>query len=140
MAAAAIPAAVIPVAVPGAPEVAEDPAAALNAALDGIGAVVVSDYGKGALRDVTDLIDGGRRGGIPVLVDPKRKDLGAYGGATVLTPNLRELEAARGVADAAHVLSAGQRRGSPSPRFRRSGAPRCESPPPPREPAGSRSA
>jgi D-beta-D-heptose 7-phosphate kinase/D-beta-D-heptose 1-phosphate adenosyltransferase len=62
-------------------------------------AVVLSDYAKGFLTDdaIRKLIDAARDSGVPVLVDPKRKDLGAYGGATVLTPNLRELEAARGV-------------------------------------------
>lgn len=59
-------------------------------------AVVLSDYGKGALRQVGDLIDAARAAGKPVFVDPKRADLGAYRGATVVTPNRGEFERAVG--------------------------------------------
>ena len=57
------------------------------------GALVLSDYGKGVLRPdiVARLIgDAGRRG-IPVIVDPKGDDFSRYRGATVITPNRKEL-------------------------------------------------
>ena len=62
-------------------------------------AIVISDYAKGFLTDDTlrGLIDLGRGLGVPVLVDPKRADLMAYRGATVITPNQRELEAIVGL-------------------------------------------
>jgi D-beta-D-heptose 7-phosphate kinase/D-beta-D-heptose 1-phosphate adenosyltransferase len=61
-------------------------------------AVVLSDYAKGVLRSdvVAELITRSRREGKTVLVDPKAKDLARYRGATILTPNRLELEAASG--------------------------------------------
>jgi len=61
--------------------------------------VVLSDYAKGLLtgETIAALIEAAARHGAPVLVDPKRRDLGAYSGATVITPNLRELEHATGL-------------------------------------------
>ena len=41
----------------------------LKGALDGAGAVVLSDYGKGALADVAGMIAACRDAGVPVLVD-----------------------------------------------------------------------
>ena len=60
--------------------------------------LILSDYAKGFLTDHSTalLISAARRVGVPVLVDPKRPDLEAYGAATVVTPNLRELELATG--------------------------------------------
>lgn len=56
-------------------------------------ALLISDYGKGVvteglLRGLTPLA---RKMGVPVLVDPKGKDFGKYRGATLLTPNRREI-------------------------------------------------
>jgi D-beta-D-heptose 7-phosphate kinase/D-beta-D-heptose 1-phosphate adenosyltransferase len=59
-------------------------------------AIVLSDYGKGLLGDAALRTLLARVGELPVLVDPKRRDFAAYRGATVLTPNRRELEAAVG--------------------------------------------
>jgi D-beta-D-heptose 7-phosphate kinase/D-beta-D-heptose 1-phosphate adenosyltransferase len=61
--------------------------------------VVLSDYAKGFLTDeiVSAFIAEAAKYSVPVLVDPKRRDLGAYRGATVITPNLRELEHATGL-------------------------------------------
>jgi D-beta-D-heptose 7-phosphate kinase/D-beta-D-heptose 1-phosphate adenosyltransferase len=42
------------------------------------------------------LIEAARTRGCPVLVDPKRRDLSAYRGASLLTPNLGELALAAG--------------------------------------------
>ena len=63
---------------------------------DGVQVVVLSDYGKGALRDVAALIRAAVRARKPVFVDPKRADLEAYRGATLLTPNRAEFEQAVG--------------------------------------------
>ncbi len=60
--------------------------------LSGINAVILSDYGKGALRESALLIELARKAGIPVLVDPKSKDFAAYRGASVITPNMAEFE------------------------------------------------
>jgi D-beta-D-heptose 7-phosphate kinase/D-beta-D-heptose 1-phosphate adenosyltransferase len=61
-------------------------------------AIILSDYGKGVLTDVLirELVRFGSQHGCPVLVDPKRRDLVAYRGASLLTPNLGELAAAAG--------------------------------------------
>lgn len=71
--------------------------------------LLLSDYAKGALRDVQPLIAAARDLGIPVLVDPKGPDFEAYRGATLLTPNLRELEAVVGpCADEAQLQRQGE--------------------------------
>ncbi|HWQ94547.1 MAG TPA: bifunctional D-glycero-beta-D-manno-heptose-7-phosphate kinase/D-glycero-beta-D-manno-heptose 1-phosphate adenylyltransferase HldE [Gammaproteobacteria bacterium] len=54
--------------------------------------VVLSDYGKGALRAVGELIELARQAGKRVLVDPKGADFDIYRGATLITPNLAEFE------------------------------------------------
>jgi D-beta-D-heptose 7-phosphate kinase/D-beta-D-heptose 1-phosphate adenosyltransferase len=59
---------------------------------DGAQVVVLSDYGKGALRDVAALIRAAAQARKPVFVDPKRADWEAYRGATLLTPNRAEFE------------------------------------------------
>jgi D-beta-D-heptose 7-phosphate kinase/D-beta-D-heptose 1-phosphate adenosyltransferase len=81
-------------------------ASAVDAALDGSGMVILSDYGKGALNDVAELIGRCRRAGKPVLVDPKGTDFGRYRGATGLTPNLGEFEAVVGHCAADETLVA----------------------------------
>jgi D-beta-D-heptose 7-phosphate kinase/D-beta-D-heptose 1-phosphate adenosyltransferase len=60
--------------------------------------VILSDYAKGVLTDesIAALTAAARELGCPVLVDPKRRDLVAYRGATLLTPNLGELSVAAG--------------------------------------------
>jgi len=70
--------------------------ARVAAALPRCQALVISDYAKGLLLAdvVAHAIGEARRLGLPVLVDPKRDDLAHYRGATLLTPNLRELRAA----------------------------------------------
>src|SRR5262245_9793206 len=63
------------------------------AALPRVGSIVLSDYAKGVLtpRILRALIDGARRLGKPVIVDPKGRDFSIYRGATVITPNRHEL-------------------------------------------------
>jgi D-beta-D-heptose 7-phosphate kinase/D-beta-D-heptose 1-phosphate adenosyltransferase len=62
-------------------------------------AVILSDYGKGLLtRELCRaIIDAARAKNVPVFVDPKQRDVSVYAGATVLSPNLRELALAVGV-------------------------------------------
>jgi D-beta-D-heptose 7-phosphate kinase/D-beta-D-heptose 1-phosphate adenosyltransferase len=59
-------------------------------------AIVVSDYLKGCVtRRVMDAaIETARQKGIPLLVDPKIPHIDYYAGATVITPNHHEAEAA----------------------------------------------
>jgi D-beta-D-heptose 7-phosphate kinase/D-beta-D-heptose 1-phosphate adenosyltransferase len=64
--------------------------------LNGAGAVILSDYGKGALADVARMIARCREADIPVLVDPKGTDFSKYRGASLLTPNQSEFEAVAG--------------------------------------------
>jgi rfaE bifunctional protein kinase chain/domain len=59
-------------------------------------AVVVSDYGKGGLADITRMIEQARGRGTPVLVDPKGEDYLRYRGATLLTPNRAEFREVAG--------------------------------------------
>lgn len=63
------------------------------AAIDAADIVVLSDYGKGVCSDaiVRAVIDHATATGKKVLVDPKRTDFSAYRGATLLTPNRKEL-------------------------------------------------
>jgi D-beta-D-heptose 7-phosphate kinase/D-beta-D-heptose 1-phosphate adenosyltransferase len=58
--------------------------------------VILSDYGKGTLCDVAELIAAARAQNKPVLIDPKGSDYRAYRGATLLTPNMGEFEAVVG--------------------------------------------
>ncbi|MDQ8039990.1 MAG: PfkB family carbohydrate kinase, partial [Rickettsiella sp.] len=58
--------------------------------------VILSDYAKGCLINVQDLIQCVRQAGKPVFVDPKCNNFNCYRGATVLTPNRREFEAVVG--------------------------------------------
>jgi D-beta-D-heptose 7-phosphate kinase / D-beta-D-heptose 1-phosphate adenosyltransferase len=64
--------------------------------LGNVGALILSDYAKGALQNSQALIASARQAGVPVLVDPKGSDFDAYRGATLLTPNLSEFEAVVG--------------------------------------------
>ena len=53
--------------------------------------IVLSDYAKGSLVNVADMIAAGRRLGKCILVDPKGDDFGRYKGASILTPNKSEM-------------------------------------------------
>ncbi len=64
--------------------------------LPGVDAVVLSDYGKGTLADPRPFVRLARAEGKPVIIDPKARDFSLYHGATVITPNVVELEAAAG--------------------------------------------
>jgi rfaE bifunctional protein kinase chain/domain len=84
-----------------------------RASVAGAGAIVVSDYLKGTITRglVAALVAEARVGGVPVLVDPKIPHLDYYTGATLVTPNHHEAEAAghmrsRNDADAARAARA----------------------------------
>ncbi len=64
-----------------------------STALDNADACVVSDYAKGVFSDefCRWLISEALRRGLPIVVDPKNKDFSRYAGATVVTPNLKEV-------------------------------------------------
>ena len=66
--------------------------------------VIFSDYAKGSLELVQPLLAHCRELGKPTLVDPKGLDFERYRGATVLTPNLAELEAIVGRCDSEAIL------------------------------------
>lgn len=61
--------------------------------------LVLSDYAKGLLTDdvIRPCMVVARRCGIPVVVDPKSVDLSRYAGATVMTPNSKEVMDATGI-------------------------------------------
>ncbi|MDB4962312.1 MAG: bifunctional heptose 7-phosphate kinase/heptose 1-phosphate adenyltransferase [Myxococcales bacterium] len=64
--------------------------------LPDVHAVVLSDYAKGVVTpEIAQFaIAAARKANLPVIVDPKQRDFAVYRGATVLTPNLHELEVA----------------------------------------------
>jgi D-beta-D-heptose 7-phosphate kinase/D-beta-D-heptose 1-phosphate adenosyltransferase len=59
-------------------------------------AVVLSDYAKGVITPeiARHAVEEAKKAGLPIIVDPKQRDFAIYRGATVITPNLHELEAA----------------------------------------------
>lgn len=65
-------------------------------AIGGHDIVVLSDYAKGCLARVAELIAACRAAGVPVLVDPKGHDYDRYRGATIITPNRLEMSQAVG--------------------------------------------
>jgi D-glycero-beta-D-manno-heptose-7-phosphate kinase len=62
-----------------------------RAALSDCNVVVLSDYGKGGLAHIEEMIRLARAAGKIVLADPKGDDYARYRGATILTPNRAEL-------------------------------------------------
>ncbi len=62
-----------------------------NALLPHYDVVILSDYAKGSLVNVAEMIKAARKAGKIVMVDPKGDDFRRYAGASVLTPNKSEL-------------------------------------------------
>lgn len=58
--------------------------------------VVFSDYAKGTLHQVAQLIEMARQQNVLTLVDPKSTDFARYRGASLITPNLKEFESVVG--------------------------------------------
>jgi rfaE bifunctional protein kinase chain/domain len=54
--------------------------------------VLFSDYGKGGLAHITDMIAAARKANKTVLIDPKGNDFSRYAGASCITPNRAELQ------------------------------------------------
>lgn len=72
-------------------------------------AVILSDYAKGTLGRVAELIAAARAKSLPVLIDPKGTDFKRYRGAYALTPNRGEFEAVVGrCADEPELLRKGE--------------------------------
>jgi rfaE bifunctional protein kinase chain/domain len=59
-------------------------------------AVIISDYGKGGLGHIREMIEAAKGKGVPVVVDPKGDDYSGYRGATLITPNRKEFEMVAG--------------------------------------------
>ncbi|MBA2654532.1 MAG: bifunctional D-glycero-beta-D-manno-heptose-7-phosphate kinase/D-glycero-beta-D-manno-heptose 1-phosphate adenylyltransferase HldE [Gammaproteobacteria bacterium] len=68
----------------------------LNKAFQGflaeVDAVIFSDYGKGTLVAVANMIQAARRAKKFIFVDPKSTDFTCYQNATLITPNLKEFQ------------------------------------------------
>ena len=76
---------------PPSSEVLASKLADFEAGLADCDAVVLSDYGKGGLAHIAEMIGRARAAGKRVLVDPKGDDYARYRGANIVTPNLAEL-------------------------------------------------
>lgn len=68
-----------------------------NALLPDYDVIILSDYAKGSLVNVADMIAAARAAGKIVMVDPKGDDFSRYAGASVLTPNKSEMRRIVGV-------------------------------------------
>lgn len=69
----------------------------LIAHFEGAQVLIISDYAKGVVGDVSELIRIAKARGVMVFVDPKNMDFSVYEGATLITPNRKEFEAVVGV-------------------------------------------
>jgi D-beta-D-heptose 7-phosphate kinase/D-beta-D-heptose 1-phosphate adenosyltransferase len=83
------------------PTTPDELAAALTAldeflAGDGPRGVVLADYAKGFLGPelISEIIGRSERAGVPVVTDPKSRDVARYAGSTVIKPNLAEARSA----------------------------------------------
>jgi len=71
--------------------------------------VILSDYNKGTLSCVSELIKLANAAGVPVLVDPKGADFTIYQNADIITPNFKEFEAIVGACTCEQeIISKGQ--------------------------------
>ncbi len=68
-------------------------------ALDGVNAVILSDYGKGVITPGTSaaIIESARENGVVITVDPKVEHFHIYRHITSMTPNHFEAEKAAGI-------------------------------------------
>ncbi len=78
-------------------------------ALAGVDAVIFSDYAKGVLAHIPQLLALANAQGIKSFIDPKGTNFSIYQGATLITPNRSEFQAVVGpCADNAQIISKGQ--------------------------------
>lgn len=71
----------------------------INKVINSIDIIIISDYGKGMCSDdvCRYIIHKSNGKGITCIVDPKGKDWHKYKGASIITPNLKEMSDALGV-------------------------------------------
>ncbi|WP_105167114.1 bifunctional D-glycero-beta-D-manno-heptose-7-phosphate kinase/D-glycero-beta-D-manno-heptose 1-phosphate adenylyltransferase HldE [Pseudoalteromonas sp. T1lg23B] len=79
--------------------------ARLEQVLDDYDFVLFSDYNKGALSAIKEMIALAKSAGKTVLIDPKSSDLSLYRGADYITPNLNEFKLAGGKVDSEQALT-----------------------------------
>lgn len=72
----------------------------VRGALPSCDVIILSDYAKGALTDkvISEILALAKAQNKPVLIDPKGRNFARYRGATLLTPNRKELGEATGLA------------------------------------------
>ncbi|MCF6764799.1 bifunctional D-glycero-beta-D-manno-heptose-7-phosphate kinase/D-glycero-beta-D-manno-heptose 1-phosphate adenylyltransferase HldE [Thiotrichales bacterium 19S3-7] len=75
-----------------------------EACIDSVGAIILSDYGKGTLSNPQEIIQLARNHQVRILVDPKGNDFQRYHGATMITPNMKEFEAVVGRCHSEHDI------------------------------------
>ncbi|MEM7149735.1 MULTISPECIES: bifunctional D-glycero-beta-D-manno-heptose-7-phosphate kinase/D-glycero-beta-D-manno-heptose 1-phosphate adenylyltransferase HldE [unclassified Pseudoalteromonas] len=71
--------------------------------------IVFSDYNKGSLSLIKEMISVAKKAGKTVLVDPKSSDLQLYRGADYITPNLNEFKLAGGQVGSEETLASSAR-------------------------------
>lgn len=66
--------------------------------------LVLSDYAKGTLIHVRELISLAKSFSIPIIIDPKGSNFDIYKGATLITPNFSEFEEVVGLCENEKVI------------------------------------
>ncbi len=84
---------------PGSVAIDADLLEAVGSRGDPVGAVIISDYAKGVVTSalLEALTSSCIEKGVPLIVDPKKKDLTFYSGCTFITPNMKEAAEFSGV-------------------------------------------
>jgi D-beta-D-heptose 7-phosphate kinase/D-beta-D-heptose 1-phosphate adenosyltransferase len=92
------------------PEMEQQILQRVQAALPSVQVLILSDYAKGVLTEklVPQIIALAKAQNKPVLIDPKGRDFSRYRGATMLTPNRKELTEATGAGSIKTVAEAEQ--------------------------------
>jgi len=67
--------------------------------ISGCDILILSDYNKGFLSKdlIPIIIDIARSNNVKIIVDPKKLDFASYKGASIITPNLKEIQDATGI-------------------------------------------
>ena len=72
--------------------------------------LILSDYKKGALKDIAEIINKANSMGTSIFVDPKGNDFSRYKNVTAITPNYSEFTAVVGeISNEQELLKKGQR-------------------------------